>query len=164
MRRAQAAANGAMGVAAEMLRRATAADGVLALDGEPLTSERLRDAMREHAASMGAPMPGDVIVAAEGAAASGHDPGSGPLPAGKPIVIDIWPEDEASACWADMTRTVSKGDPGDAIDVETFDVLCVSEHVGKLFGELIELGFAETQPRQSSHVRDIVAGQALGHA
>ena len=124
VRRAQAAANGAMGVAAEMLRRATAADGVLALDGEPLTSERLRDAMREHAASMGAPMPGDVIVAAEGAAASGHDPGSGPLPAGKPIVIDIWPEDEASACWADMTRTfVAAGEAAE--DVVAMHGLCL---------------------------------------
>jgi Xaa-Pro aminopeptidase len=124
VRRAQAAANGAMGVAAAMLRSATAADGVLQLEGETLTSERLRDAMREHAASAGAPMPGDVIVAAEGAAASGHDPGSGPLPAGKPIVIDIWPEDEASACWADMTRTfVAAGDPSE--DVVEMHRLCL---------------------------------------
>jgi len=124
IRRAQAAANGAMGVAASMLRRATPADDVLQVDGEPLTSERLREAMREHAASLGAPMPGDVIVAAEGAAASGHDPGSGPLPAGKPIVIDIWPEDEASACWADMTRTfVAAGDP--AGDVVAMHRLCL---------------------------------------
>jgi Xaa-Pro aminopeptidase len=124
VRRAQAAANGAMGVAAEMLRRASASDGALELDGEPLTSERLREAMREHAAGLGAPMPGDVIVAAEGAAASGHDPGSGPLPAGKPIVIDIWPEDEASACWADMTRTfVAAGDPAE--DVVEMHRLCL---------------------------------------
>jgi Xaa-Pro aminopeptidase len=35
----------------------------------------------------------------------GHDPGSGPLPADLPIVVDLWPRDEASGCWADMTRT-----------------------------------------------------------
>jgi Xaa-Pro aminopeptidase len=29
-----------------------------------------------------------------------------------PIVIDVWPRDEASACWADMTRTfVAAGEP-----------------------------------------------------
>jgi Xaa-Pro aminopeptidase len=124
VRRAQAAANGAMGVAADMLRRATADDGVLALDGEPLTSERVREAMREHAAAQGCPMPGDVIVAAEGAAASGHDPGSGPLPACKPIVIDIWPEDEDSGCWADMTRTfVAAGEPAE--DVVEMHRLCL---------------------------------------
>ena len=37
--------------------------------------------------------------------AGGHDPGSGPLPADLPITIDLWPRDEASGCWADMTRT-----------------------------------------------------------
>src|SRR5947208_12348993 len=68
--------------------------------------------MREHAAARGCPMPGDVIVAAAGAGASGHDPGSGPLPSGAPVVIDIWPQDEASSCWADMTRTfVAGGEP-----------------------------------------------------
>jgi Xaa-Pro aminopeptidase len=41
----------------------------------------------------------------------GHDPGSGPLPAGHPIVIDLWPRDEESACWADMTRTFVVGPP-----------------------------------------------------
>ena len=124
VRRAQAAANGAMGVAADMLRRATAQGGVLELDGEVLTSERVREAMREHAAAQGAPMPGDVIVAAEGAAASGHDPGAGPLPAAMPIVIDIWPEDERSACWADMTRTfVAAGEP--AADVVEMHRLCL---------------------------------------
>ena len=124
VRRAQAAANGAMGVAADMLRRATAQGGVLELDGEVLTSERVREAMREHAAAQGAPMPGDVIVAAEGAAASGHDPGTGPLPAAMPIVIDIWPEDEQSSCWADMTRTfVAAGEP--AADVVEMHRLCL---------------------------------------
>src|SRR5207244_2003992 len=59
VRRAQAAATHAMGIAADMLRRAAVEDGVLTLDGEPLTSERIREAMREHAAAMGAPMPGD---------------------------------------------------------------------------------------------------------
>jgi Xaa-Pro aminopeptidase len=116
VRRAQAAANGAMGVAAELLRDAYDRDGVLYHRGDVLTSEVVREAMREHTAAAGCPMPGDVIVAAEGAGASGHDPGSGPLGAGVPIVIDIWPEDEASACWADMTRTFVAG-AGPADDV-----------------------------------------------
>ena len=40
----------------------------------------------------------------------GHDSGSGPLPANLPIVIDLWPQDEQTACWADMTRTFLVGD------------------------------------------------------
>ena len=119
IRRAQTAATGAMGIAAGLLRDSYGRDGVLYHRGDILTSEAVREAMREHAATMGCPMPHDVIVAAEGAAASGHDPGSGPLPAGLPIVIDIWPQDEASSCWADMTRTfVAGSEPaGDVVEM-----------------------------------------------
>jgi Xaa-Pro aminopeptidase len=42
---------------------------------------------------------------------TGHEPGSGPLPAGLPIQIDLWPRDEETGCWADMTRTFVVGDP-----------------------------------------------------
>ena len=42
---------------------------------------------------------------------SGHEPGSGPLPSGLPIVVDIWPHHEASGCWADMTCTFVVGTP-----------------------------------------------------
>ena len=43
----------------------------------------------------------------------GHEPGSGPLPANLPIAIDLWPRDEPSGCWADMTRTFVVGEVGD---------------------------------------------------
>jgi Xaa-Pro aminopeptidase len=124
VRRAQAAANGAMGVAAELLRDSYDRDGVLYHRGDILTAETVRTAMREHAAAQGCPMPGDVIVAAGAAGASGHDPGSGPLAAGSPIVIDIWPQDEPSSCWADMTRTFVAGSaPAD--DVVEMHRLCL---------------------------------------
>jgi Xaa-Pro aminopeptidase len=42
----------------------------------------------------------------------GHDSGSGPLPADLPITVDLWPRDEASRCWADMTRTFVGGEIG----------------------------------------------------
>jgi Xaa-Pro aminopeptidase len=47
---------------------------------------------------------------------TGHDAGSGPLPAGLPILVDIWPCDEESGCWADMTRTFVVGEVSDRID------------------------------------------------
>jgi hypothetical protein len=43
----------------------------------------------------------------------GHEAGHGPLPAGLPIVVDLWSQDEASACWADMTRTFVVGEPSE---------------------------------------------------
>jgi Xaa-Pro aminopeptidase len=42
---------------------------------------------------------------------AGHEPGSGPLPAGLPIQVDVWPRHEASGCWGDMTRTFVVGEP-----------------------------------------------------
>lgn len=116
VRRAQLAATGAMGVAAGLLRDTYDRDGILYHRGDELTAEAVREAMRAHAAELGAPMPVDVVVAAGPAGASGHEPGTGPLPSGVPIVIDIWPQDEASACWADMTRTfVASGEPADDV-------------------------------------------------
>jgi Xaa-Pro aminopeptidase len=128
VRRAQAAADAAMAAAAELLRAAEAGDGrsadsVLHLDGEPLTSEAVRARIREVAAEHGAPAPEDVIVAAGAAGAVGHEEGRGPLPAGVPIIVDIWPRDERSACFADMTRTfVASGDP--PADVAAWHELC----------------------------------------
>jgi Xaa-Pro aminopeptidase len=43
----------------------------------------------------------------------GHESGSGPIAAGEPVVVDIWPRDRSSRCYADMTRTFVAGG-GDA--------------------------------------------------
>jgi Xaa-Pro aminopeptidase len=123
VRRAQAAADAGMGAAAELLRTATASDGTLVVDGETLTSEAVRARIRDVCAGLGAPAPEDVIVAAGAAAASGHDQGSGPLAAGVPIIVDIWPRDERSGCHADMTRTFVCGG-GPAEDVAEWHALC----------------------------------------
>ncbi len=112
IRRAQAAANAAMAAAAAMLAAAETENGTLMQDGAPLTSELVRARLREVCAAHDAPAPEDIIVAAGGAGASGHEQGSGPLPAGIPIIIDLWPRDERTGCWADMTRTfVVGGEP-----------------------------------------------------
>src|SRR5262249_30600623 len=81
----------------------------LLLDGEPLTSETVRAALRDACRAARAPAPPDVIVSSVWQG-TGHEPGSGPLPAHLPIVIDLWPRDEESACWADMTRTFVVGE------------------------------------------------------
>ena len=60
----------------------------------------------------GADLPDDVIVAHGAQSADGHESGSGPLAAGEPVVVDIWPRDRASRCWADMTRTFVAGGGG----------------------------------------------------
>jgi Xaa-Pro aminopeptidase len=115
IRKAQAAAEAGMAAAAELLREAQPRDGKLHVNGEPLLAEAVRAALREACEERGAPAPPDVIVASVWQGA-GHEAGTGPLPAGLPIQVDIWPRDEASACWADMTRTfVAGGEPSEEV-------------------------------------------------
>ena len=107
--RAQRAAESAIGAASAVLRESQPADGKLLLDGEPVTSERLKqaisDALRGHAVTCEEP-----IVAHGPQAAIGHDRGSGPIAPGEAVVIDLWPQDTDSACFADMTRTFVVGE------------------------------------------------------
>jgi Xaa-Pro aminopeptidase len=109
IRRAQRAAEAGMAAAEEPIRSASHAGGDLEHAGEPLTAETVRAAVRAACADAGAPAPPDIMVVSL-RSAGGHDPGSGPLPARLPITIDLWPRDDASGCWADMTRTFVNGE------------------------------------------------------
>ena len=58
----------------------------------------------------------DEFIVSHGAqSAIGHHMGAGPIVPGEPIVIDIWPRDRESACFADMTRTFVVGEPTDEL-------------------------------------------------
>jgi Xaa-Pro aminopeptidase len=115
IRRAQTAAEAGMEAAAALLRRAEPDGGILHVDGEPLLAEEVRNALRTACAEHGAPAPPTVIVASV-RQGYGHDTGAGPLPAGLPIQVDLWPQDEQSQCWADMTRTfVVGGEPPEEV-------------------------------------------------
>jgi Xaa-Pro aminopeptidase len=114
IRRAQAAAEAGMSAAAAMLREAVPDGERLMLGGEALTAESVRAAMRDACRHFGAPAPPNVIVGSVWQG-SGHEPGSGPLPVSLPIVIDLWPRDERSGCWADMARTFVVGEIPDAV-------------------------------------------------
>jgi Xaa-Pro aminopeptidase len=114
IRRAQRAAEAGMDAARELLRRAEPSNGTLKVDGEELTSERLKAAIRlafsEHGAS------GDDFIVSHGAqTAIGHELGHGPIAPDEPVVIDLWPRDPESACFADMTRTYVVGDAPDEL-------------------------------------------------
>jgi Xaa-Pro aminopeptidase len=106
--RAQRAAEKGMAAGEQLIRGATHDNGRLVYEGGELTAETVRAAIRAACAAAGAPAPPDIMVVSA-LSGGGHDPGSGPLPAGLPITIDLWPRDEASGCWADMTRTFVNG-------------------------------------------------------
>jgi Xaa-Pro aminopeptidase len=99
IRRAQLAADAAMAVAAQLIRELRPG----------LTSEEVREAMTSVCDELDCDLPGDVIVAHGAQSADGHDSGHGALVAGEPVIVDIWPRDRASRCWADMTRTFVAG-------------------------------------------------------
>jgi len=99
IRRAQAAADAAMGVAASMIRELRSG----------LTSEEVRAAMQAVCDERGCDLPDDAIVSHGPQSAIGHEAGHGEIGAGEAVVVDIWPRDRASRCWADMTRTFVAG-------------------------------------------------------
>jgi Xaa-Pro aminopeptidase len=121
IRRAQRAAEAGMDAARDLLRRATANGGELVVGGEALTVERIKGAMAQAFAAHGTTAD-EFIVAPGPQGAVGHDMGSGPVRAGVPIVIDVWPRDNETSCYADMTRTYVVGDVPD--DVARWHALC----------------------------------------
>lgn len=114
IRRAQRAAEAGLAAGVELLRAAEQNGGELVLDGEPLTAERVRARVaatfEEHGCTAD-----EFIVAPAWQGAVGHHPGEGPIAPGVPVVFDLWPRDRESACFTDMTRTVSVGDPGEEV-------------------------------------------------
>jgi Xaa-Pro aminopeptidase len=121
MKRAQRAAEAAMNACRELLRRAEARGDELLLDGEQLTVERVKADMNVVFAAHDTTAD-EYIVAPGAQGAVGHDMGSGPIRPGTPLVVDIFPRDNASAVYTDMTRTFVVGDVPD--DVREWHRLC----------------------------------------
>ena len=114
IRRAQLAAEAGLASGVGLMRQAENGDGVLWLDGEPLTVERLKAAIRVVFAQHGCTAE-EFVVAPGQQGAGGHEMGHGPIRFGEPVVFDLWPRDGASSCFADMTRTIAVGSVSDEI-------------------------------------------------
>lgn len=101
-----------MATAEELLREADVSDGTLIYEGEPLTSERVKEEIEVALLREGCALD-ETIVACGADAAEPHNRGSGPLKAGEPIIIDIFPRDKETKYHGDMTRTFVKGEPSE---------------------------------------------------
>jgi Xaa-Pro aminopeptidase len=112
--RVQRSAGKAMAHAIGCIRRSRPGKGVLWLDGKPLTSERIRSEMHFILMQQGC-LAKDTIVSCGRDTAAPHNRGSGPLYEGEPVVIDIFPCDERTGYYSDMTRSVVKGEPAPEI-------------------------------------------------
>jgi len=176
VRRAQAAADAGMGEAVALLRSAENGDGVLWLDGEPLTVERVKAAMRRVFIDHGCTAD-ELIVAPGRQGAAGHEMGHGPIKVGEPVVIDIWPRDDASTCFADMTRTFVVGPAPDevqewhALTKQALDAATAAIGPGvacrDVFGLVCDIyeaaGYATQRTKKEGEVLDHGFFHGLGH-
>jgi Xaa-Pro aminopeptidase len=110
MRRTEAA----MHVAMSAIRQAEVRDGILWWDGEVLTAEVVKRLMARQLLEAGLIVQHTIVACGEDGC-NPHNEGSGPLRAGQAIIIDIFPRDLTSRYYADITRTVVKGQAPDRL-------------------------------------------------
>jgi Xaa-Pro aminopeptidase len=114
IRNAQRACEAALDEARVLLRSARTDGGGLEVDGQPLTSERLKRTIESVFMRFDVDG-GDMIVSHGPQTAVGHDMGSGQLQPNEPVVFDLFPRDRATGCYADMTRTYVVGEPPEEV-------------------------------------------------
>lgn len=116
LREAQRVTEQAVELACGLIARATAdRQGRLVHDGQPLTSERVRQAIDVFLLERGY-LNATSIVAGGPQGADCHDVGSGPLATGAPVIVDIFPQNRQTLYFGDCTRTVVHGAISDELN------------------------------------------------
>jgi Xaa-Pro aminopeptidase len=118
----------AIGRAVEVIRASDIHQGQLYHEGRVLTSEFIKklinvklmenDCIAQH-----------TIVACGDDACDPHNEGSGPFRAHEPIVMDVFPKSSKTGYYADITRTVVKGKPSDALR-RVYDTVLQGQELG----------------------------------
>jgi Xaa-Pro aminopeptidase len=128
MKNVQRATEKAMDLAVSLIKKASVKKGTLYVNKKPLTAEYIKFSMHrlllQHRCSAV-----DTIVSCGEETAIPHMTGTGQLKAGVPIVIDLFPVEEISGYYADMTRTVAKGEPSTEI-LEMYNALREAKRLG----------------------------------
>ncbi|HPS90977.1 MAG TPA: Xaa-Pro peptidase family protein [Methanothrix sp.] len=160
----QRACERSMRQAIRLISSSTVQGELLYRDGQPLTSERVRSKIELSLLEDGCESI-DTIVAGGLQAADPHARGSGQLAANSPIVIDIFPRSKSSRYFADMTRTVLKGEAAAEV-LEIYEAVCQAQAEGlralragvsgrevhsRVSDVFRDLGFPETEGRGFTH-------------
>jgi Xaa-Pro aminopeptidase len=128
MKNVQKVTEKAMERAISLIRSASVKKGFLYLDKTPLTAEFVKFSMHSLLLQHGCNAV-DTIVSCGEDTSIPHITGSGPLKSDEPIVIDLFPVNEISGYYADMTRTVVRGEPSPEI-LEMYNTLREAKHLG----------------------------------
>jgi Xaa-Pro aminopeptidase len=118
----------AMGLAVSLIKKASVKKGILHIDKKPLTAEHIKFSMHSLLLQHGCTAV-DTIVSCGEETAIPHMTGTGSLKSNEPIVIDIFPVNEKSGYYADMTRTVVKGEASTEIR-EMYTALYEAKQLG----------------------------------
>jgi len=110
MKNVQKVTGNAMEVAVSLIKKSSVKKGILHVDKKPLTAEFVKFSMHSLLLQYGCTAV-DTIVSCGEETSIPHITGTGPLKSDEPIVIDLFPVEERSGYYADMTRTVVKGEP-----------------------------------------------------
>jgi len=128
IRSSQKACEKAMRLAVDIIASSEPRGDLLFRHGQPLTSEQVRGSIEVALLQEGCEAV-ETIVAGGVAAADPHARGTGALPANAPIVIDIFPRSKSSRYFADMTRTVLKGEASLEVK-EIYQAVLTAQMVG----------------------------------
>ncbi len=104
----QRATEAAVASAIELIRQSEIRDGHLFLGGKPLTAELVKKVINLHLMEHEC-VAQHTIVACGRQACDPHNEGAGPLAAHEAIVLDVFPQHAGTRYYADMTRTVVRG-------------------------------------------------------
>lgn len=112
IKKAQRACEHAMEIAIEVIKKSSVKDNCLIENSKILTSERVKAYIEYTLFDFGCACDvGELIVACGKRSANPHFFGSGHIFANEPIIIDISPRLKTERYYADMTRTIVKGEP-----------------------------------------------------
>ncbi|MCW3136207.1 MAG: Xaa-Pro peptidase family protein [Canidatus Methanoxibalbensis ujae] len=122
MKKAQRACEYAMDIAIKKIKSCRIRDVLIEESGDALTAEKLKVIIEHALIDCGCVAEEEPIVACGRGSANPHWTGSGEIVADEPIIIDIFPRLRRERYYADMTRTVVRGEPSAAVE-EMFETV-----------------------------------------
>ena len=113
-----------------LIKKSKIKNNYLYLDNIKLSSEFLKNEIQNILYINNIESPEGVILSSGKTTAYPHDMGSGPIIAGVPIIIDIFPRSQKTRYFSDFTRTVCKGNPLNQKIQQIYDMVKEAQKAG----------------------------------